>query len=72
MVHLTKTYIMRLFLSLSILLSSFYSIAQNGPISFEPGEYGLTWTWTVFENLGNPPLEIVGNPDQTGINTSTR
>jgi hypothetical protein len=72
MVHLTKTYIMRLFLSLSILLSSFYSIAQNGPISFEPGEYGLTWTWTVFENIGNPPLEIVGNPDQTGINTSSR
>lgn len=57
---------------LFLLLHSTFFMAQNGPISFEPGEFGLTWTWTVFENLGNPPLEIVGNPDQTGINSSTR
>lgn len=57
---------------LFLLMNSLFSMAQNGPISFEPGEFGLTWTWTVFENLGNPPLEIVGNPDQTGINSSTR
>ena len=55
-----------------LLFNTFISVSQNGPISFEPGEFGLTWTWTVFENVGNPPLEIVGNPDQTGINSSSR
>jgi hypothetical protein len=35
------------------------------------GEFGLTWNWTVFENVGNPPLEIVSNPDVTGLNTSS-
>jgi hypothetical protein len=34
------------------------------------GEFGLTWNWTVFENIGNPPLEIVTNPDVTGLNNS--
>ncbi|MFM6935589.1 MAG: T9SS type A sorting domain-containing protein [Flavobacteriales bacterium] len=63
---------MRQSLFLASFCFSLISFAQNGPISFEPGEFGLTWTWTVFENVGNPPLEIVGNPDQTGINTSSR
>lgn len=63
---------MRTSIFLCFLFQSLLSIAQNGPISFEPGEFGLTWSWTVFENLGNPPLEIVANPDQTGINVSTR
>ncbi len=53
------------------ILNSLISLAQNGPISFEIGEFGLNWSWTVFENIGNPPLEIVGNPDQSGINSST-
>lgn len=44
--------------------------AQLFPVDFEPGGYGADWTWTVFENGDNPPLEIVANPDQTGINTS--
>ena len=43
---------------------------QNNPINFEPGGYGATWTWTVFENGTNPPLEIIPNPDPSGINTS--
>merc|ERR1712127_580604 len=42
----------------------------NAPISFEPGEFGNTWTWTVFENDDNPPLEIIANPDPSGVNTS--
>jgi hypothetical protein len=46
------------------------AFAQNGPIDFESGGHGATWTWTVFENDTNPPLEIVPNPDQSGINTS--
>jgi len=44
----------------------------NGPIDFETGGYGANWTWTVFENSVNPPaLEIVSNPNSSGINTSS-
>ncbi|MGK0211059.1 MAG: hypothetical protein ACI9D4_001378, partial [Polaribacter sp.] len=46
-------------------------LAQNAPVTFEPGEFGNTWTWTVFENDDDPALEIVTNPDPSGINTST-
>lgn len=42
----------------------------NNPINFEPGGFGANWTWTVFENGSNPPVEIVLNPDASGINTS--
>ncbi len=45
--------------------------AQNAPIDFETGGNGATWTWTVFENDANPPLEIIPNPDASGINTSS-
>ncbi len=45
-------------------------IAQNGPVDFESGGNGDQWTWTVFENDSNPPLEIIDNPDPSGINTS--
>ena len=45
-------------------------LAQNSPIDFETGGYGATWTWTVFENGGNPSLEIVTNPNTSGINSS--
>lgn len=44
--------------------------AQLFPVDFETDGYGADWTWTVFENVDNPPLEIVANPDQSGINTS--
>ena len=45
----------------------------NGPIDFESGGYGANWTWTVFENSDNPPaLEIVSNPNSSGINTSSK
>ncbi len=44
--------------------------AQNSPIDFEPGGYGDTWTWTVFENDNNPSLEIIANPSNGGINSS--
>ncbi|MFZ0390210.1 MAG: T9SS type A sorting domain-containing protein [Calditrichia bacterium] len=45
-------------------------VAQNVPIDFEPGGYGAAWTWNVFEDDTNPPLEIIANPDPSGINTS--
>lgn len=44
--------------------------APNSPIDFESDGYGGDWTWTVFENGSNPALEIVENPDQSGVNTS--
>ena len=52
------------------LLINFTASSQNGPINFETPGFGASWTWTVFENDTNPPLQIVPNPDQTGINTS--
>ena len=44
--------------------------AQNAPIDFEAGGYGADWTWTVFENVTNPAVEILANPDMSGVNTS--
>jgi hypothetical protein len=69
-VLLTKTKPMHKLLLICFFVTSFLSTAQNSPITFEVGEFGSTWSWTVFENIGNPPLEIVTNPDVTGINTS--
>jgi hypothetical protein len=43
----------------------------NDVINFEPGGFGAGWTWNVFENAGNPPLEFVANPFPGGINTSS-
>lgn len=45
--------------------------AQNIPIDFEEDGNGADWTWTTFENDSNPPLEIIENPDPSGINTSS-
>ncbi|MBK9937676.1 MAG: hypothetical protein IPP02_04660 [Chitinophagaceae bacterium] len=42
----------------------------NDVINFEPAGFGAGWTWNVFENGSNPPLEFVANPFPTGINTS--
>jgi hypothetical protein len=57
-------------LFLFIIIAANTCFAQNGPITFEPGEYGTLWTWTVFENDNQPPLEIVANPLVSGINPS--
>jgi len=59
-----------LFVLLFTLLTGGIVLGQNQPIDFEPGGFGATWTWTVFENGTNPPLEIIPNPDPSGINTS--
>ena len=57
---------------LAILLFVFEAgTAQNAPVDFEAGGNGANWTWTVFENDTNPPLEIIANPDPGGINTSS-
>ena len=43
---------------------------QNIPIDFEENGNGADWVWTTFENTTNPPLEMVPNPDMSGINVS--
>ncbi len=53
-----------------ILAMNTMAFAQNAPIDFETGGYGADWTWTVFENDTNPPLEIVANPDVSAPNES--
>ena len=40
-------------------------------IDFESTGFGANWTWNVFENDSNQPLEFVGNPAASGINTSS-
>jgi len=55
-----------------LMLTGFISLAQNAPIDFEENGIGADWTWTVFENESNPDLEIVDNPDSSGINTSDK
>jgi hypothetical protein len=39
-------------------------------IDFETGGAGASYTWAVFENSDNPSLEIIANPDMSGVNTS--
>ena len=53
-----------------LLFTGGIGFSQNNPINFETGGFGSNWTWTVFENNTNPPLEIIANPDPTGINIS--
>ncbi len=53
-----------------IIMVSGLAFAQNAPVDFEQGGHGASWTWAVFENDTNPALEIVANPDASGLNTS--
>ena len=61
---------MKTIYTLVLLFLTIFPFAQNVPIDFELGGNGLNWTWTTFENDTNPELEIVANPDPSGINTS--
>ena len=45
--------------------------APFNPIDFEAGGNGADWTWTVFENVSNPAVEIVANPNTTGNTSAT-
>lgn len=66
-----KNTLAKFFVMLFIVAMNGMINAQNQPINFEAGGHGATWTWTVFENNTNPPVEIVANPDPSGINTSS-
>lgn len=63
---------MKIFTMFLMLLIATTGYAQNAPVNFEPGGQGANWTWTVFENATNPPVEIINNPDPSGINTSSK
>lgn len=52
-----------LFAAICFIAMGTMAFAQNAPIDFEAGGQGANWTWTVFENETNPPLEIIANPD---------
>jgi len=58
---------MKKFTIILLVLAASASFAQNAPINFEPGGQGANWTWTVFENDTNPPVEIITNPDQSEL-----
>jgi hypothetical protein len=60
-----------LFTSMMLLVSSL-SFAQNAPVDFETDESGGAWGWSTFENVDNPALQIIANPDPTGNNSSSR
>ncbi|MFM7006906.1 MAG: T9SS type A sorting domain-containing protein [Flavobacteriales bacterium] len=62
---------MKLLLSLSIFLGAHLGFSQAGPIDFEPNGFGANWAWTSFENGPNAPLEMVQNPNPSGINLSS-
>ena len=57
---------------LILLITAGYLNAQNGPVDFESGGIGDSWTWTVDQNDSNPALEIVDNPKTDGANTSAK
>lgn len=55
---------------LSLAFMESFGLAQNAPIDFEAGGNGAGWIWTVFENGGNAPLEIIANP-VSGVGNTT-
>lgn len=66
----TRTALKSLFLLVGAFAFAISVQGQNIPVDFEAGGHGAAWSWTVFENDINPPLEIIPNPAPGGINTS--
>lgn len=62
---------MKKIILLNLLLLSIVGYTQNAPINFETPGNGANWTWITFENGANTALQMVPNPDTSGINTST-
>ncbi len=56
--------------SILLILPLTAAFGQNAPVDFEEGGNGADWSWNMFENGDDPELEIVANPDPSGINTS--
>lgn len=62
---------MKFFTNIYFLFGSVLAWSQAGPIDFQSNGYGANWQWTTFENGSNPPVEVVVNPAQNGINLSS-
>jgi hypothetical protein len=62
---------MKFFLLSIIAICSGLTWSQAGPIDFQSNGFGANWQWTTFENGSNPALEIVSNPNPSGINLSS-
>lgn len=62
---------MKLLFTLPMLLLALSAHSQAGPIDFETNGFGANWAWTTFENGNNPPVEMVSNPNPSGINLSS-
>ncbi len=60
----------KLYFSSLLLLGAIAGSQAQQNMTFEPGGQGANYTWNVFENDTNPPLEFVANPNPSGINTS--
>ena len=56
-------------ITLMFSLLSIISFGQTN-VDFESGSTGASWTWTVDDNSTDPALDIVANPNASGINTS--
>ncbi|MBT5403441.1 MAG: hypothetical protein HOL28_08340, partial [Crocinitomicaceae bacterium] len=69
-INYPKYYLICIFITINLLLNTI-AFGQNAPIDFEPSGFGATWNWTTFENDTNPQLQIIANPDVSGINTSS-
>jgi len=67
---------MKTICTLLLVMTFSLGFAQISPIDFENEGIGASWTWTSFENAVSPdtskPMEIVANPDPSGINTSAK
>jgi hypothetical protein len=62
-------------ITLLLLLISFMGFSQQETfdVTFETGADGSEVSvWSTFENDSNPSIEVVANPDATGINTSAK
>ena len=70
--HLIISNMKKITLLLIILTSTFmFSQQETFEVTFETGTDGSdTSVWSTFENDSNPNIEIVANPNNTGINTS--
>jgi hypothetical protein len=66
-----KQKIMKFFLLSIMSICAGLSWSQAGPIDFQSNGFGANWLWTTFENGSNPALEIVSNPNPSGINLSS-
>lgn len=69
---LIKKMIMKKSLLTILVLALTWSMgySQNAPVDFEQDGNGSQWSWIMFENDDNAPLDIVENPDISGLNTS--